>query len=234
MRTFQWRGYEWITQERWGQIHPEKSHWWYDESCVSVDTQNQLHLKTKLNPECFEELNVISPIGVGLVSCTHKFKYGVFSIEAKLPHGKNLWPAFWMWSWDSWPPEIDIFEGYSDNHPNYLKLRLNKPFGFWNLQTNLHYKNGENSKMVGGKTHYFGFKDPTKYFMNYSVEWTKDYVKFYYDDILVRTIKDEEILEQLDNTTMNVIINNGVTESVDRQYPPESDFVIRNFKYSFV
>ena len=69
--------------------------------------------------------------------------------------------------------------------------------------------------------------------MNYSVEWTKNYVKFYYDDILVRTIKDEEILKQLDNTTMNVIINNGVTESVDRQYPPESDFVIRNFKYSF-
>ena len=87
--------------------------------------------------------------------------------------------------------------------------------------------------MVGGKTHYFGFKDPTKYFMNYSVEWAKDYVKFYYDDILVRTIKDEEILKQLDNTTMNVIINNGVIESVDRQYPPESDFVIRNFKYSF-
>ena len=112
MRTFEWCGYEWITQERWGQIHPEKSHWWYDESCVSVDKQNHLHLKTKYNPKRFEELNLTSPIGVGLVSCTNKFKYGVFSIEAKLPHGKNLWPAFWMWSWDSWPPEIDVFEGW--------------------------------------------------------------------------------------------------------------------------
>ena len=35
--------------------------------------------------------------------------------KAKLPYGDNLWPAFWMWSWDSWPPEIDIFEGYTNN-----------------------------------------------------------------------------------------------------------------------
>ena len=87
--------------------------------------------------------------------------------------------------------------------------------------------------MIGGKTHYFGFKDPTKNFIKYSVEWTKDYIKFYYDDRLVRIIKDKDILKQLDNTTMNVVINNGVIESVDRQCPPESDFVIRDFKYSF-
>jgi hypothetical protein len=233
MRTFEWCGYEWITQERWGQIHPEKSHWWYDESCVSVDKQNHLHLKTKYNPKRFEELNLTSPIGVGLVSCTTRFKYGVFSVEAKLPYGDNLWPAFWMWSWDSWPPEIDVFEGYSDDKPNFLKFRIKRPFSFWNIQTNLHFKDGEHSKMIGGKTHYFGFKDPTKNFIKYSVEWTKDYIKFYYDDRLVRIIKDKDILKQLDNTTMNVVINNGVIESVDRQYPPESDFVIRDFKYSF-
>jgi len=114
VRTIKWQGYEWITQERWGQVHPEKSHWWYDESCVSIDEKDNLHLKTKSNPKYFPELDVISNIGTGLVSCTEKFGYGVFSIDAKLPKGKHLWPAFWMWSWDSWPPEIDIFEGYSN------------------------------------------------------------------------------------------------------------------------
>ena len=24
MKTINWSGYEWITQERWGDIHPEK------------------------------------------------------------------------------------------------------------------------------------------------------------------------------------------------------------------
>ena len=90
MTTVNWQGYEWITQERWGQIHPEKPHWWYDPSCVNVDDNGMLHLTTKCNPTYFRDLDKISPIGVGLVSCTEKFGYGVFSIDAKLPKGKHL------------------------------------------------------------------------------------------------------------------------------------------------
>ena len=44
---------------------------------------------------------------------TTGYRYGWFEAKIKLPKGKNLWPAFWMWAWDSWPPEIDIFEGYT-------------------------------------------------------------------------------------------------------------------------
>ena len=47
MKTINWSGYEWITQERWGDIHPEKTYCWYDEQAVSVDTNNYLHLKTR-------------------------------------------------------------------------------------------------------------------------------------------------------------------------------------------
>lgn len=225
MRTFSWCGYEWITQERWGQIHPEKSHWWYDESCVSLDKQNHLHLTTKYNPRYFESLDVTSNIGVGLVSCKNKFTQGIYTIEAKLPYGKNLWPAFWMWSWDSWPPEIDVFEGYSNNNPNYFKFSLTNPFGFWNVQTNLHYNGNGGNSMIGGKTHYFGFKDPTKHFMKYCVVWEFKSIKIYYGDKLVRTINDEKIMKQFENATMNVIINNGVTENVNKNNPPESDFI---------
>jgi hypothetical protein len=231
MRTFSWCGYEWITQERWGQIHPEKTHWWYDESCCEVDDQNQLHLTTKFNPKYFESLDVTSNIGVGLVSCKDKFKQGIYTIEAKLPYGKNLWPAFWMWSWDSWPPEIDVFEGYSNNNPNYFKFRMTNPFGFWNVQTNLHYSSNRGNSMIGGKTHYFGFKDPTSHFIKYSVVWEFKSIKIYYDGKLVRTINDEKIMKQFENTTMNVIINNGVTENVNKNNPPESDFIIKSFKF---
>ena len=47
--------------------------------------------------------------------------------------------------------------------------------------------------MTGGKTHYFGFKDPTKNFIKYKVEWRSDSIKFYYDNRLVREITDKKI-----------------------------------------
>lgn len=227
-----WKGYDWEQHERWGMVHPEKSHWWYDSDASFLDSKDRLNLITQKNPRYFPAIDKTSTIGVGLVSCKSKFKWGKFEIEAKLPYGKNLWPAFWMWSWDSWPPEIDVFEGYSDNNPNYFKLRLSNPFGFWNLQTNLHYKEKGKNKMVGGKTHYFGIKDPTKEWIKYSVTWLSDKVEFNYDGRVVRVITDRKILDQLNLTTMNLIINNGVTSDVDLINPPKSNFIIKDFTYT--
>jgi len=227
----EWKGYKWLQQERWGQIHPEKPHWWYDPESSFIDDNDELNLLTRKNSKYFDDLKVNSTIGVGLVSCTESFKFGKFEIEAKLPYGKNLWPAFWMWSFDSWPPEIDIFEGYSDDNSNFFKFRLGNPFGFWNIQTNVHYKNNNDNKMIDGKTHYFGFKDPTKNFIKYSLNWTKESLKFYYDGRLVREINDKKIMDQINKTTMNVVINNGVTNQVDLINPPNSTFIIRDFKY---
>lgn len=227
-----WKGHEWLQHERWGLVHPEKKHWWYDPSASYVDHFDRLNLVTKNNPRFFPEINDISSIGVGLVSCKTKFKWGEFHIEAKLPYGNNLWPAFWMWSWDSWPPEIDILEGYSDDNPNYFKFRLNKPFGFWNIQTNIHYTESGKNKMIGGKTHYFTFKDPTLEWIKYSCIWTPDKVEIYYDGKLVRKVTDKNIIQQLNSTSMNVIINNGVTSDVDIQNHRESKFIIRDFIYN--
>ena len=228
--TITWSGYEWIPQERWGQVHSEKSHWWYDASCVKIDADDNLHLHTKFNPKLFPG-GIVSNIGVGLVSCTTKFRHGVFAVTAKLPTGAHLWPAFWMWSWDTWPPEIDVFEAYSNSRGSYLKPRLLNPAGFWNVQTNLHYTKDSKNKMAKGKTHWFGFRDPSKHFITYHVEWTPEYVNYYYDGRLVRTIDDANILQQLNQTSMNVVINNGVTEHVDRIDPPQSDFVVKKFEY---
>lgn len=233
MKTIKWQGYEWITQERWGQVHPQKSNWWYDESCVYVDDQDHLHLCTKSNPKYFKEIDKTSPIGAGLVSCKEKFGYGIFSIDAKLPKGKHLWPAFWMWGWDSWPPEIDILEAYSNGLGGYFKPRITKPLGFWNVQTNVHYSDGIFNTMIGGKTGYMGFKDPSKHFITYTCIWKQDIIQFYYDGHLIREITDKDILSRLKNTQMNVIINNGVTDKVDLNNIPTSDFIIKSFRYSY-
>lgn len=231
MGKINWSGYEWITEERWGNIHPEKMEQWYDPSCVSIDNNGYLHLKTKYNPKYFGAWNITSYIGVGLVSCTKEFHFGSFEIEAKLPRGRHLWPAFWMWSWYDWPPEIDILEGYSDGFPNYFHFNPFKPKNIWKVETNVHYKIDGKKGDCGGKTHDFGFKDPTKNFIKYRADWSKDRVAFYYDEKLVRVIEDPEILKDFNNTKMNVIINNAVTKRVNPKNPPNSDFIIKYFKY---
>lgn len=233
MKTINWSGYEWLTQERWGQIHKDKPYCWYDPSAVEITLKDYLNLKTQYNPKEFEDLGIRSKVGVGLVSCTEKFGPGTFEIEAKLPYGKNLWPAFWMWSWDSWPPEIDIFEGYSYKKPNYFRFNWNKPWCFWHIDTNVHYneyKTGKN-KMVGPKSHYMGFKDPTQHFIKYKLEWTKEGLYFFYDGRLVRAIEDTAILNQINSTKMNVIINNHVTKDMPYSGIPLSNFIIKYFKY---
>lgn len=225
---FTWSGYNWLLSERWGEIHLDKPYCWYDPSCVDVDKEGFLHLKTHYNPKYYPNSHITSNVGVGLVSCTEKFYHGTYEIEAKLPIGKNLWPAFWMWSWDSWPPEIDIFEAYSGGS-NYFNLGF---FNLWKIETNVHYKKDGNNSSSGAKSHWFGFKNPTKNFIKYKLDWQEKYLGFYYNDSLVRLITDSYIMDQLNQTTMNVIINNHVTNKIDINNPPVSDFVVKYFKYT--
>lgn len=231
METIHWSGYEWIRQERWGQIHEKKTWAWYDPSAVKIDKDGYLHLKTKRNPKYFENLKVISTTGIGLVSCVEKFGYGIFEIEAKLPQGKNLWPAFWMWSWDSWPPEIDVFEAYSNENGSYFNRNLDILWGnFWSCSSNVHLGKTPNNYSLGAKRHWMGWKDPSKRFIKYKVEWTEDKIEIYYDGLSVRKIEDKNILSQFNGKKMNVIINN----SISKPYPKssESDFIVKSFNYT--
>ena len=227
----QWSGYDWLTQERWGNMHPDKTYNWYDPSAVEI-RNDDLILKTHYNPKEFtvNDKKITSNYGVGLISNTTKFDYGYFEIEAKLPTGKNLWPAFWMWSFDSWPPEIDIFEAYSSiKKSSYFKIHLDSLFGFYNVQTNVHYKEKEKGKNIGGKTHWFGFKNPQKHFIKYGCLWEENQIVFYYNGKKVKTINDQNILNTLKNTKMNVIINNHIREDIGDF--GTSEFIVKSFKY---
>ncbi len=228
---FSWCGYEWITSERWGLIHADKPYCWYDNSAVHMNSDKSISLKTHKNPRYFKDMDLSSPVGVGLISCTTKFSHGRFSIEAKMPSGPNLWPAFWMWSWDSWPPEIDVFEGYSNTKGGYFKMRFPELLGFWNIQSNVHYRKDGENKMAGAKNHWLGFKSPERDFIKYEVDWRPDRIDFLWNGKRVRSIKDKLILDQMNSTTMNVVINNSITSDADTENPPISEFIVRNFKY---
>jgi beta-glucanase (GH16 family) len=52
----------------------------------------------------------------GMVRSRQTFYFGYFEARVKLPHGRGVWPAFWLnpdYNIDgqlTWPPEIDVFE----------------------------------------------------------------------------------------------------------------------------
>lgn len=231
---FTWSNYKWEHGERWGQIHPNNTRQWYDPLSVVVKKDKSLSLLTNYKPKFFEDLKVMSPIAVGLVNCTTKFGYGTFEIEAKLPTGKRLWPAFWMWSWDNWPPEIDVFEAYTTKKGKYWHFDWTTPFAWWNVKTNVHYRFDQaNNYSTGGKAGFMGFKNPAKNYIKYSCVWTPLEISFYYGDHCVRTITDRVILDTYKDTKMNVVLNNAVNSGadLDGSHKP-SEFNIRSFTYT--
>ena len=107
----------------------------------------------------------------GLLTSKGSFsqKYGVFEIGAKMPRRKGLWPAFWLLpANNTWPPELDILEILGDNPQNlYVSWHSN----------------------VGGthssETKAIDVPDTSTEFHTYFIDWTKDTINWFCDDIQV-------------------------------------------------
>lgn len=219
----------WVIRDN--EYHKTNPKEWYDASTIMTDTSGMLVLKTHFNPKEFHPTNE-APItintGVGRVFCEDKFGYGKFEASIKLPKGKELWPAFWMWGWDAWPPEIDILEAFSNKKKSYYKFHWN-PVYIWNVETNVHYRVGEANHAIGGKRHWFGVKNPAKRFIKYTLEWRPDSIKIFYDDFPVREVRDTKILEKINGHKMKVVLNNSVLDGIN--HSPDSEMVVKYFKY---
>ncbi len=121
--------------------------------------------------------------------------YGRFEIRAKLPGGKGLWPAHWLYPQNRnyameylmseavasgkeglipeerpWYSEIDIME-FLGHEPNVL-------YG------TLHYYTFDGQKRTSSGTHRGG-TDYTKDFHRYVLEWEPDSIRWYVDDTLI-------------------------------------------------
>lgn len=123
--------------------------------------------------------------------------YGRFEIRARLPYGKGLWPAHWLypqnrdWAMEQlmekavaegrersipelrpWYSEIDIME--------FLGHETNVLYG------TLHYRtfNGERKSTSGTLR---GAVDYSKDFHVYALEWEPDSIRWYVDDQLIHS-----------------------------------------------
>ena len=157
---------------------PDPKKWVYEEGFVR---NNEAQYYTKARPEnCrvengtlvietrkekFKNANYTSASihTAGLASWT----YGRIEIQAKLPQGNGVWPAFWtLGETGGWPGcgEIDIME--------FVGKTPDKVFG------TLHWKHGGHQSEGGNQT----VKEPWADFHVYAVEWSADKMDFFFDD----------------------------------------------------
>lgn len=127
-------------------------------------------------------------------------QYGYFEAAITVPTTPGTWPAFWLCSRHSWPPEIDIFEFYTGK-------------GIHHFESNVHYDFTPHKKMRVSPG--YNFVDAND--MNvWAVDWQKDYMKFYFNNILIRVIYDKKILDYF-KFPMFVIINNSIDTGKGRR-----------------
>jgi beta-glucanase (GH16 family) len=111
--------------------------------------------------------------------------YGRFEARIKMPWGPGIWPAFWLLGSNietvGWPQcgEIDIME-YRGQQPNLINGTVHGPG----------YSGGASvTKSYGFQNNRFDVD-----FHLFAVEWGKDYLRFYVDDVLYQEIKPEDLL----------------------------------------
>ena len=192
---FEWSGQCWIKRPLWGVMHTGEPHAWFDPYCVSIDDNNCANIQFRRNPvEIKVKDKTYNPVlGRGWMESTVEFKYGVFSWDAILPTGCNLWPALWLGSDYSWPPEIDCMEGWSNNNPNYIKHFL-----FRNIKPTVHWNNAQGEHLQESKNNICRcILHPGKNVDNFKVVWTRNYVDVLYNNIRVKRFNNKELLAQL-------------------------------------
>jgi len=109
------------------------------------------------------------------------WQYGRIEVRAKLPAGKGTWPAIWMMGdkkdnpqWRGWPfcGEIDVMEHVGKTPTN---IHATCHWGIDGTDKKLRSK--------GGHTLNHDPKNTYDEFHIYALEWDKDKMDFFYDDL---------------------------------------------------
>lgn len=222
---------KWRISQPWGEFHPGNLHqyWPKDNSCVYISPEG-LVLELRNYPKTFYKADLppwqqkpelpdefTIDWAAGLVFLKQPYTFGWFEATVKLPVDTSQWGAFWLSGAESWPPEIDVFESYTQDNPDDIKIRPNIHWG----------KTEDGTKKDYGAPRIF-VKDAHKRFVQYAVHWTEDFIKFYFDGELVQVCENKEMLKDNSNP-QNVILNNGIKE-IEGISSMESAMLVRDIK----
>lgn len=216
MSIFNFQGRLYDSHPHWGKCHP-KYNYWYDASCITISNNVAI---LDISENKYETKNY----GAGQMISKKRYLYGTFEWEYLLPKGRNLWPAIWLTAVESWPPEIDVMEGWtSSGYFQKYRSDYRRFMGFNNIVPGLVYGTEENKKYYSkaslGTKSTFSCLQRLNKTNKCKLIWTPDVIKMYYNNHLVSKITDKEILKEF-NKPMRVIMNSAITEQFN-----ESDYI---------
>lgn len=118
----------------------------------------------------------------GMIHSKQQFTtYGKYEIRCKLPPGKQQWPAFWIFGWNT---EIDIFE-FICKGPEKLEFSIHN----WMSKDCPNKNPSKGAPCYSSQSGKIDFNiDFSKAFHTFSVEYEPHMIKFYIDDIMVRYV----------------------------------------------
>jgi len=253
-----WCGIKWQQDmENGRKIHPDLPWYYYHPSCVSEDLRGMI-LTIKERPaevhhwDLPDGVNYHPRYATGLLRSVDAFSYGDFELKCILPKGRGLWPAFWLTHSTTWPPEIDVFEGYSNSCGGYgywpLKVGKNPIAAGYKIQPNIHCGTyPDNHVMIGpDNVRLSVFKKPTESESIFKLTWRPGEISIYYNGILVKHINNithPSVFQQIDAYPwMDVIFDNWPNQNdldkstwqlkafrKDPNFRPE--FILKDFTY---
>lgn len=166
------------------------------------------------------------------INTKNKFfiKYGYIEITAKVPKGLGTWPALWMLSQDNefghWPRsgEIDIMEHVGRNEDNIFMCLHTEAYN--HTREEQYYKEKKIS-------------NATTEFHKYAIDWQRDYIAYYIDDVMMVKYSKHEKEDQTHKgwpfdhnfyLIMNLAIGGKFGGPVDDTIFPV-DFIIKEIKF---
>jgi hypothetical protein len=195
----------------WGEYHPDNlDQYWEQKPDVSDVTRHGIEelyfLKAVYEPKTFliKDKPVPIPYKIDVIESNQTFKYGFFTCEIDFGEGPGQWPAFWLYNGADSYSEIDIVETYS-RKGDYFKNKAYQP--------NIHYmRKGEPWVNMGA----VNVPLRKNSFIRFSMHWTEDFIKFYYNGYLVKVVTDRRYLDSMQD--MFLVLNLGI----EKKYLPDN------------
>jgi beta-glucanase (GH16 family) len=201
--------------QSYGYYHPGFSYQWYDKKARKLTKQG---LELGITDNVYKDGSLEIGRGIGLACSKYNLSYGLYEWSIVPPKGKELWWAVWLTNAITWPPEIDVIEGYTNN-----KGKHNGQF-----ETNGHYLEFGHKKDLKPIAHAKHINEIAE--LNLKCLWTKEYVKIYYNDVLVRVMDNPVFIYNLNlNPWMNVVMNNGLRKPLPLSEQNVSPLIINYF-----
>lgn len=192
----------------WGQYYPNQLQEWFDGTGVSIDS-NGVNFRWTDNKLTAKDGTIIKN-GIGFIVSKDSYGYGDYEWEILMPLGVGLWPAIWISAKNSWPPEIDLMEGYSDENGKYR------------LKSNIHRQGIPGNTSDGAMEH--GYLVDVDVSIKLSMVYTADSVKMYYNGWFVREERGFG-----GNPEMLVIMGIGLRANFN--YTLDRAMTVKSFKY---